>query len=125
MPMSQIDPAIYDSILTGGAQIGQLDPQIAYQQALAQQIRQQTMMPNMPYMSGRRASAPNPLEYLSHAYGQYTAGSQDRSTMALQQEQARIRAAQNQQVVDAYRQMMGQGQQQPQSPQGSALSGFE
>lgn len=102
MPMQQIDPAIYDDILGYGQSAGNLDPQIAAQQAMAQRLRAAGAAPNVR-MSGRRAVAPSGLEYLGAMVNQGMAGSADRNTQGLQAQQAALRQLQVQRVLDALR----------------------
>lgn len=104
MAMSQIDPSIYDDLLTSGAQIGGMDPQIQMQQAIAQRLRAAGGAPAGAYQSGRRAVAPNPLEYLAGLANQGVAGSREASSTALQQQQKVIQMEQVQKVIQALRQ---------------------
>ena len=108
MSMPQIDPAIYDSILTGGSQIGQLDPQIAQQRAMAEYIRHTFGAPPQSRMSGRRASAPGWMEMLGGLTAQGVAGGRDREALAGQQQQAALRAKQVQDVLAYLKSQNGQ-----------------
>lgn len=120
---AQIDPAIYDAILQGGGQIGQLDPQVQYAQMMAKNLRSAGQMPGL-IDAGRRMVAPSKLAFLGALANQGVAGARDQEAMGLQQQQATLRQAQVQQVLAALRQAQG-GQQPPQgmAPQSPQLPG--
>lgn len=107
---AQIDPAIYDAILQGGAQLGQTDPQIAYAQTMAKNLRAGSQQPGL-LDAGRRVVAPSKWANLAAMVNGAMATGQDNNVMGLQQQQAAVRQAQVQQVLAALRQ-----QQQPQQP---------
>jgi len=96
------DNDLFAALLESGQQIGSLDPQIAYQQAMSQRLRAAGATPQMR-MSGRIASAPRGLEYLGALVNQGMAGNQDRQVLAAQQQQNAMRNAQVQQVLDYLR----------------------
>lgn len=118
MAMAQIDPSIYDAILGYGQQTASLDPQIAYQQEIAKQLREYGKTPDVR-MSGRRAVAPSPWEYLGAAANRGVASSRDQQAMNLQQQQAALRQLQTQKVLDALRMGQPQTPEQPFSVPGS------
>jgi len=101
MPMPQIDPSVYDEILSSGQASAQIDPQVLQQVEMAKRLRANSQMPQGAYQSGRRAVAPNPLEYLNHLAGEGVASSRDQKAMQLQMQQQAIHAQQVQQVLKA------------------------
>lgn len=99
MSMPQIDPRIYDAILSGGDQIGQLDPQIVQQQKMAEYLRHTFGAPPQTRMSGRIASAPHWMELLGGLTAHGVAGARDREALLGQQQQQRLRSKQVQDVL--------------------------
>lgn len=98
----QIDPSVYDDLLSTGGQIGSIDPQIAQQQKMAEFLRSQGKMPGL-MDTGRRVVAPSKLAYLGALANQGVAYSRDNQAMGLQQQQAALRQQQVQKVLDALR----------------------
>lgn len=106
----QIDPQIYNDLISSGGQIGAMDPQIAQQQKMADLLRKQGQVPGL-IDAGRRMVAPSKMAYLGALAQQGVAGQNDRKTVDLQQQQIALRQAQVQKVLDALR-----GRQDPLQP---------
>lgn len=123
MPMQQIDPSIYDDILGYGQSVGNLDPQIATQQAMAQRLRAAGAAPQSR-MSGRRAVAPSGMEYFGALVNQGMAGNADRNTQGLQAQQAALRQLQVQRVLDALRGKPSPQPTMPETPGSTPQAGF-
>lgn len=100
MAMAQIDPAIYDTLLTSGQQIAGMDPQIAYQQELAKRIRAASAMPGM-LQSGRIAARPSVFQYLNNLVGGQVAQGKEQSAMDLLTQQQGLRTQQMRDVIAA------------------------
>lgn len=115
MPMAQIDPSIYDTLLSTGGSISDMDPQIVYQQELAKQLRAGSPMPGM-LMSGRLAARPSVFQYLNHALGQGLAAQQERGAVNKQQMQAALRQTQLMEMLRALK-----GMQAPQSAEAAPV----
>lgn len=116
--MPQIDPAIYDQILSGAQQSADLDPQIAFQQKLAEQLRQAGATPQTR-MSGHRAVAPHFLEYLGAGANQAVGGMAGQKALGMQRNQSAIHQQQVQQVLQALRAMQAPQPQQQQPMTGT------
>lgn len=98
----QIDPSIYDNLISTGSEIGGMDPQIAQQQKIAEFLRAQGKAPGL-IDSGRRMVAPSKMAYLGALANQGVAYSRDNQAMGLQQQQQALRQKQVQTVLDALR----------------------
>lgn len=104
--MANIDPAIYDQILSAGQQSADLDPQIANQMAIAQRLRVAGQMPGLIHsggMYGGRTVAPSKWAYLASMANNAVAGQQDQTTMGMQKQQSDLRMKQVQAVIAALR----------------------
>jgi hypothetical protein len=109
MSMPQIDPAVYDAILNNGNAASAMDPEIAYQQKMAEYLRHTLGAPPQVRMSGRRAAAPGWMEMLGGLTAQGVAASKDRDVIQQQQAQQMLRQAQVSKVLEALKAQNGQG----------------
>ncbi len=111
MSMPQIDPSIYDLLLSQGNQSGLLDPEIERQQKIAEYLRKTMGGPPQSRMSGRIASAPGWVEMLGGLANQGVAAGKDREVVDMRKRQEDLRYQQAQRVLD-YLKSQG-GQQKP------------
>lgn len=107
MPFS---PELLQAVLSMGGQSAQLDPQIAQQQQMALAMKQRSGTPQMRNPRGIPVAA-SPLEHVASVMGGAMGGMQDREVSSMQQQQASMRQAQTQRILEALL------QQQPQAPQ--------
>lgn len=108
-----IDPSVYDTLLSTGQQSANLDPQIAQQMAMAQRLRAEGQVPQgvrTGGMYGGRYVAPNKMAYLGALANQGVAQSKDQDVLALQQQQSDLR---NQQVRAVLQALLKNGQLPP------------
>lgn len=103
---NQIDPAIYDQILSNGQLSADQDPQIAYQQQLAKMLRANGKAPGL-IDAGRRMVAPSKLEFLGAMANNVVAGNREQQALGLQKDQNALRQQQVQMVLQALRQNNG------------------
>lgn len=114
--MDEEELSLLQAILQGGAQSGQLDPQLENMKAQADYLHGQGKSPGMRDAGVFKVAA-NPLEFLSAGVNNYLGNQKQHDMMGVQQQQAGIRAQQNDRVLDALMRMkQNQQAQQPQMP---------
>lgn len=114
--MQDDELSLLQAILQGGAQSGQLDPQLEEMRQQADYLHGQGKTPGMR-QSGVFNVAANPLEFLSAGLNNAMGNQKQHDMMGVQQQQATIRAQQNDRVMEALMRMkQNQMQQQPQMP---------
>jgi len=125
MSMPQIDPSVYDDVLTYGNASAQMNPEIERQKKLAEYLRTVLGAAPQTRMSGRRASAPHWMEMMGALAAQGGAAMKDADVSQQQQTQQRFQAHQVQRVLEALKaqQAAQQGPMQMYPPVGNNIEG--
>jgi hypothetical protein len=99
--MNDIDPEVIRAILQGGAESGQLDPEIEQLKELIAQLREQGSPAQGRTVRNGIYVADSPLKHLAGAGANILGGMKGREMMGMQKQQAGIRSQQNSSVLDA------------------------
>lgn len=121
--MNDIDPEVLRAILEGGAESGQLDPEIEAIKEMIAQLRERGGPAQGRTVRGGIYVKSNPLEHLASAGSNIMGGMKQREMADLQKQQAGIRGTQNRSVLDALLNRGGASTQGPSSADWPTFTG--